>query len=99
MRDLNKAQLQNELTRRWGKNGYAELRKGAATKAERDLLRTLYNGSPEASRHRVADRRFSYRCKVGYLSHVLFTAFHVEGSGDTWREAFAEADAKKAAAK
>jgi hypothetical protein len=99
VKDLNRAQLQNELTRRWGKKGYATQNKHCWLKAERDLVRTFYVGTRNHKvygRHKIWNYLYSGPCSVGQISNILFTAFMVEGNGDTWREAFAEVDRKAA---
>lgn len=96
MRDLNKAQVQNELTRRWGKKAYGRLNPHAMLQPQRDLIRTLMGGVKYAVRWTDYEQTFGRRCSVGYISNVVFSAFHVEGQGDTWREAFANADKHKA---
>ena len=97
MRDLNKAQVQNELTRRWGKKAYGRLNPRAMLQPQRDLIMTLMGGVKYTQRWTDYEQTiWSRRCSVGYISNIVFSAFHVEGQGDTWREAFAEADRNKA---
>lgn len=99
MRDLNKAQLQNELMRRWGKRGWAEYRKDAARQNERDLIRTFCTNEvirKAGGRHSTVLRIHGYPCTVGRLtSHFGFR--EILGQGDTWREAFAAVDRRIAA--
>ena len=96
VKDLNKAQLQNELMRRWGKRGWAEYRKDAARKSERDLIRTICTNEvirKASGRHSTVLRIHGYPCTVGRITeHFGFR--EIIGQGDTWREAFAEVDRK-----
>lgn len=99
MRDLNRAQLQNEIHRRWGKRGWAEYRKDAARKDERDLIRTLCGGTEmmrRAGGRSMIIRVHSYPCQVGRIGPI-FGFREILGQGDTWREAFAEVDRRIAA--
>jgi hypothetical protein len=96
---MNKRQTDNaaknalcDAQARWGDKACVRFDPTAPDQVYRDLLRTLYGdtrwpGQPSAELHH-------FRCTVGHVVMGLF--FHVEGQGDSWDEAFADADANKA---
>jgi hypothetical protein len=100
-----------ELERRWGKNARCEVgntlssperRQAAADQAqpleaERDALRARY----EDIRRQLTSidtRRRYHKFVVGFVRNpgAALEMFMVEGKGDTWEEAFADADTKSA---
>lgn len=94
-----------EAKRRWGKTAAVEdLGKRAATKEKREQAKAKLaelNKLPKEERKATEKERnelcciiYRERYKVGYISTLMFSAFHVCGSGDTWEEAFAQADTR-----
>jgi hypothetical protein len=110
-RKMSKRSALAEATRRWGKTAAVrDDPKQTSTPAQREEYRLLYNEIRErlkaetdtqkrAALHaeekklRMLPHRF--RFSVGHVILGGF-AFMVEGEGDTWEEAFAAADAKRA---
>lgn len=73
-----------EATKRWGKSAAVDFKKKALPKAERDKL-------PKKD-----PRRLTTPCSVGKIVSIGgISFFSVEGSGDTFEEAFAEADRRR----
>lgn len=99
---MNKTQALKEAVKRWGKDaavqdkgaklaGTPESR--AAGRAALTVLNALTPEEKKAKRKERDDALFAcyrYRYVVGYIA--LGMMFAVHGSGDTWEEAFHEAD-------
>lgn len=79
-----------EAQRRWGKTACVSENKRAALQPEKLMIRTLYAGLPLP---RTLHYLHGSRCSVGKI--VMGMAHMIEGSGDTWDAAFADADARE----
>lgn len=108
-----KQQALKEAKRRWGKNAIVEDIgwKLASTKAQREAalqemleIRALPQEEQRQHRKRL-DELFSIRhaeqYRVGEITPLpgIGAAFHIRGVGDSWDEAFAEADRRENIAK
>lgn len=74
------AELEAEIKRREESVGIPALREQM-----RENAKVIRSTIPEI---------FAYKFQVGYIDNII-GAFNVEGSGDTWEEAFDRADFKK----
>ena len=110
---MTKQQAMREARRRWGKNSVIEDIgwKRASTKAERNAatqevraIRMLPRDEQRQHRKRLDELlsiQFGEQYRVGELTPLpgLGAAFHIRGVGDSWEEAFAEADRRENIAK
>lgn len=104
---MNRSQALKAAVRRWGKNAAVrdDGPKRASTPERRaeasELLKALRasipkDRKPTREEREQIDQLFSeslrMRYTVGVIHTVIFSAFWIKGNGDTWEDAFAEAD-------
>lgn len=104
---MNRSQALKAAVRRWGKNAAVRddgpkrastpERRAEATKQLVDLRASIpKDRRPTKEEREQIDQLFSaslrMRYTVGVIHTVVFSAFWVKGTGDTWEDAFAEAD-------
>lgn len=99
---MNRSQALKEAVKRWGNTACVQDRgaKLASTPESREAARTILrsiNALPDAEKKARRKERdealcamYRFRYNVGTLAMGI--AFGVNGSGDTWEEAFYEAD-------
>jgi hypothetical protein len=104
---MTKSQALKEAVKRWGKNAAVQDKgkERASTperRAEAKARLRQFNALPEGEKKVRRKERdhwltetYRYRYTVGFIAHGI--AFAVQGDGDTWEEAFASADERKAA--
>lgn len=102
---MNKKQALKEAAKRWGENAAVQDQPRFASTPERrqaahdalvELRSFTTNDNRKAFkplRDRLFSDAYSFRFSVGHVQMGLF--FGVEGTGDTWEQAFAAADERR----
>ncbi len=89
---MNIEQADREAHRRWGINAMVEFRADAWTGAERETMPSYSEMKKDPKLRREAWKHATRKCSVGVRDDIVLPMFIVKGQGDTWEQAFADAD-------